>query len=84
MRRRQFLVTAAATAIQFPRATADETSAEPIKLARERLRSIMPTRQKVDDFIKPQPNVAVVRGSYGWTYDAELGWVPTRRDSSHW
>jgi hypothetical protein len=51
-----------------------DTAPDTIKLARERLRSIMPTRQKVAAFIKPKPADVVVRGSYGWTYEPELGW----------
>src|SRR5262245_29098692 len=74
MRRRQFLGTAAATVMQLPKTAAEETSPAPVRLARQRLRAIMPTRQKVDDFINPQPDSRVVRRSRGWTYDAELGW----------
>src|SRR5262245_22405026 len=54
--------------------TAADTATDPIELARERLRAIMPERQKVDDFIKPRPANAAARASYGWTYDSELGW----------
>ncbi len=64
----------AAPVTELPRATADEPAPDPIRLARQRLRSIMPTRQQVDDFITPQDNATVVRASRGYTYDAELGW----------
>src|SRR5262249_49365125 len=74
VRRRHFLITATAAAMQLRKAAAAEATQDPITLARERLRSIMPTRQKADEFIKPRSDTAVRRGVYGWTYDPALGW----------
>jgi hypothetical protein len=68
------VLAAAATELACSRACADETSPDAITLARRRLRSIMPTREQVDNFVTPQPDAAVVRPSRGWTYDSELGW----------
>src|SRR5262245_45093333 len=83
MRRRDFLGTAVAMHLQLPRVSAADLPPDAINLARERLRSIMPTRQRVEDFINPRFNAAGIGGNNGWIYDSELGWVlhnATRRD----
>ena len=68
------LLAAATAPMMRSLARADDISADVTKLARRRLRSIMPTREQVDDFITPRPDATTVRTSRGWTYDAELGW----------
>jgi hypothetical protein len=62
------------TALARGRAGAEESSPDVVALARQRLRSVMPSREEVDDFLTPQPDATEVRASRGWTYDAELGW----------
>ena len=43
--------------------------------AREYLRSCMPTRKQVDDFVDPTPDRPAKDNNRGWTFDGELGWV---------
>ena len=43
--------------------------------AREYLRSCMPTRKQVDDFVNATPNLPPQDNNRGWTFDGELGWV---------
>src|SRR5262245_25654695 len=68
------LLALAATGVARARAIAEESSQDLTALARRHLRSIMPSREQVEDFITPQPDATQVRASRGWTYDAELGW----------
>jgi hypothetical protein len=68
------LLAAAATPFARSPATADEISLEATALARRHLRSIMPSREQVGQFITPEPDATTVRPSRGWTYDSELGW----------
>ena len=43
--------------------------------AREYLRSCMPTRKHIDDFVNTTPNLPPEDNNRGWTFDGELGWV---------
>lgn len=51
--------------------------------AREYLGSTLATREQVDRFICREVKDDIVENNRGWTYDAELGWVPkaARRDN---
>lgn len=50
--------------------------ADPHGAHREYLRSILPTRQVVRDFLAPSAPDGT-HPNQGWTYDADLGWVHT-------
>jgi hypothetical protein len=71
--RRLILATLAFLAIGQSAADA-QTAADPLKSARERLRAIVPARDKVTQFIKFNSADGREGRSYGWTHDAELGW----------
>lgn len=79
MNRRNFLLTALATSMQLPRATAAEASPplppELVPLARAFLKSMVAPRQWVADFINPNPDEEALRRTLGWTYSSEFGWV---------
>ena len=43
--------------------------------AREYLKSCLPTRKQIDDFVNATPNRPPRDNNRGWTFDGELGWV---------
>lgn len=74
MERRQF-IGATAAALYSTLVSSAETPPDLEKLARDRLRLVMPSRQKIADFVNPHPDAASLERSRGWMHDAELGWV---------
>lgn len=76
MHRRHFLMLAAAAAAQLPNVAADEIPANVREqLARQRLRAILPSRQKIDGFVKGVPGAEGLSRNDGYKFDADLGWV---------
>jgi hypothetical protein len=68
------LLALAATGAGRGWASAGEPSQDVMALARKHLRSIMPSREQVENFITPRPDATQDSANRGWTYDAELGW----------
>jgi hypothetical protein len=80
MRRREFLkvaVQAAGTAAAFGLTTNAKGAADDLQdsAAKDYLRSIRPTRERVIQFTEVMRPEESMRRSNGWTYDPELGWV---------
>jgi hypothetical protein len=80
MQRREFLKSitqTVGTAAAFGlRANGQSAEAVPQSAAaREYLRSIRPSRERVVQFTEVMTPEEAMRRSNGWTYDAELGWV---------
>ncbi len=74
MHRREFLMTATA-ALTCSSSPAADPPADPEKLAREHLRAILPTRERVSAFLTGQQGGGQPSRNSGWKYDADLGWV---------
>ncbi|MBI2946019.1 MAG: SGNH/GDSL hydrolase family protein [Verrucomicrobia bacterium] len=80
MQRRDFLrvvAQAAGSALAFGRAThgAEAAGNGESQGAKEYLRSIMPSRERIAQFTEVMTPEESVQRSNGWTYDPELGWV---------
>ena len=76
MRRRDFLGAAGATGLTLILARPGQLiSGTPSTRAREYLRSLMPTRQQVDDFIQGRQGPQKLSCNQGWLFDDELGWI---------
>jgi hypothetical protein len=79
MQRREFLkriTQTVGTAAAFGLPASGQSAADPISAAaREYLRSIRPSRERVIQFTEVMTSEDAMRRSNGWTYDAELGWV---------
>ena len=80
MHRREFLKVAAQAAggtLAFGLTTKAQSAADDRenRVAREYLRSIMPSRERVLQFTEVMTHEESLRRSNGWTYDSELGWI---------
>ena len=87
MQRREFLKritqTVGTAAVFDLRANGQSAAVDPQSAAaREYLRSIRPSRERVIQFTDVMTSEEAMLRSNGWTYDAELGWVHCNTESS--
>jgi len=76
MRRRDFLAATAAAAVALATKTNAKTTDDAgTSLARDYLRSLMPSRKQVEDFIRGRQGPEKLSRNQGWTFDPDLGWV---------
>ncbi len=79
MRRRNFLKAAGATGAAITLWITTETNGLPhnIDTARMRgyLRSLMPSREQVNNFVRGRQGSEKLSRNQGWTFDSDLGWV---------
>jgi len=77
MQRRDFLKAAAGTAITFGSTNNMKGASQSVDDPRIRkyLRSIMPSREQVDNFLRREQGPDKLSRNQGWTFDPELGWV---------
>lgn len=74
MQRRDFLLAAAASAAGAALNRAAEPKTDEAR-ARAHLKSIMPPRQNVENFLKGRQGPEKLSKNSGWVFDAELGWL---------
>jgi hypothetical protein len=79
MRRRDFLKAAGATGAAMTFCTTTETNGlgrdTDTTRTREYLRSLMPSREQVHNFIHGRQGLEKLSCNQGWTFDSDLGWV---------
>jgi len=75
MQRRQFLKVMGGAAIAGGVGFAAQGESKRTMTSAEYLRSLMPTRQQVTNFIRREQGPDKLSKNDGWTFDADLGWV---------
>jgi len=79
MRRRDFLKVAGATGAAMTLGVATRAKEFPREMdssrVREYLRSLMPSRKQVENFVQGRQGPEKLSSNQGWTFDSELGWV---------
>lgn len=79
MRRRDFLKVTGATGAAMTLGVSTRAEEFPREMdssrVREYLRSLMPSRKQVENFVQGRQGPEKLSRNQGWTFDSELGWV---------